>query len=72
MRRLSCRLGVPLGLLVLPALWGCASTPLQIVKAEAEVNLQRYATLMVKDFQNGVGDFPPEVPHDLARKGRRL
>lgn len=43
MRRLSCQLGVLLGLLNLPALWGCAATPLQVDKAEAEIDLQRYA-----------------------------
>lgn len=59
MRRLSCRLGVLLGLLVLPVLWGCRAMPLQIVKPEGKVDLQRYATLVVKDFQNGVGDALP-------------
>ena len=59
MRRLSCRLGVLLGLLVLPALWGCRAMPLQVIKPEGEVDLQRYATLVVKDFQNSVGDALP-------------
>jgi hypothetical protein len=57
---------VLLGLLVLPVLWGCRAMPLQIVKAEGEVDLQRYATLAVKDFQNGVGDaLPLGVLHEL-------
>lgn len=59
MRRLSCRLGLLLGLLILPVLWGCRAMPLQVVKPEGEVDLQRYATLVVKDFQNGVGDALP-------------
>lgn len=73
MRRLSCQRGVLLGLLLSPVLWGCAATPLQIVKAEVEINLQRYTTLVVKDVRNGVGDFlSPEMPRDLPRKGRRV
>lgn len=59
MRRLRYRLGVLLGLLLLPVLWGCRAMPLQVVKPEGEVDLQRYTTLVVKDFQNGVGDTLP-------------
>ncbi len=66
MRRLSGHLAVLVGLLVMPAIWGCAATPLQVVKAEAGVNFQRYTTLVVKDFQNGVGDaLPPRILQDL-------
>lgn len=66
MRRLSCRLGVLLGLLVLPALWGCRAIPVQVIKPEGDVDLQRYATLVVKDFQNGVGDaLPPRLLQEL-------
>lgn len=66
MRRLRCRLGVLLGLLVLPALWGCRAIPLQVITPEGEVDLRRYATLVVKDFQNSVGDaLPPGLLQEL-------
>lgn len=66
MRRLSCQLGVLLGLLILPVLLGCRAMPLQIAKADGEVDLQRYTTLVVKDFQNGVGDaLPPGLLQEL-------
>ena len=32
------------------------ATPLQLVEAEPGVNFQRYATLVVTDFWNSVGD----------------
>jgi hypothetical protein len=55
-----------LGLIWLPIMSGCAATPLQVVKAEAGVNFQRYTILVVKDFQNGVGDaLPPRVLQEL-------
>lgn len=41
MSRLSHRLGAMLGLLILPVLWRSAVRPLQIVKAEGEVALNR-------------------------------
>lgn len=73
MRRLSCQLGVLLGLLIVPALWRCAATSLHVVKVEAEINLRRHTILVAKDVQNGVGDFlSPEMPRDLPRKGRRV
>lgn len=66
MRRSRCWRGVLLGLLALPALWGCRATPLQVIKPGGEVDLQRYATLVVKDFQNGVGDaLPPGLLREL-------
>lgn len=66
MRRLSCRLRILPGLLILLALWGCAAAPLQVVKTESEVNLQRYTTLVVKDFHNDVGDaLPPGLLQEL-------
>jgi hypothetical protein len=60
-------LPVVVGLLWLAALWGCAATPLQVVKSEAGGNFRRYTTLVVRDFQNGVGEALPsrvlqEVP----------
>jgi len=55
-----------LGLVWLPVMSGCAATPLQVVKAEAGVDFRRYTTLVVKDFQNGVGDaLPPRILQDL-------
>lgn len=40
--------------------------PLQVVKPEGEVDLQRYTTLVVKDFQNDVGDaLPPGLLQEL-------
>lgn len=66
MRRLHCRRGVLLGLLVLPALWGCRAIPVQVIKPEGEVDLQRYATLVVKDFRNSIGDaLPPGLLQEL-------
>ena len=66
MRRSSAFLALLVGLLWLPTIWGCAATPLPVVKAEAGVNFQRYTTLVVKDFQNGVGDaLPPRVLQEL-------
>ena len=53
---------VLVGMLAIPVIWGCAATPLQVVKAEPGVNFQRYTTLVVTDFRNGVGDaLPPWV-----------
>jgi hypothetical protein len=55
-----------LALLWLPAMSGCAATPLQVVKAEAGVDFKRYTTLVVKDFQDGVGDaLPAQVLREL-------
>ncbi len=66
MRRSGADLALLVGLLWLPAIWGCAATPLQVVKAESGVNFQRYTTLVVRDFQNGVGDaLPPRVLQEL-------
>lgn len=59
MWRLKGHLLVLVGLLILPVLWGCRAMPLQVVKAEGEVDLQRHTTLVVKDFQNSVGDALP-------------
>ena len=55
-----------LGLIWLPVMSGCAATPLQVVKAEAGVDFRRYTTLVVRDFQNGVGAaLPPQVLTEL-------
>ena len=55
-----------LGLVWLPVMSGCAATPLQVVRAEAGVDFKRYTTLVLKDFQNGVGDaLPPRILQDL-------
>lgn len=52
-----------LGLLVIP---GCGRKPVQVVSIEPGLNFQRYTTLVLKDFQNGVGDtLPGRAVQDL-------
>jgi hypothetical protein len=68
MRRANNFLTLLLGLLWLSSIWGCAATPLQVVKAEAGVDFKRYTTLAVKDFQNGAGEaLPPQVLQELPQ-----
>ena len=39
--------------------WGCAGSPLEVTRAGSEIDFQRYTTLAVRDFHNGVGDLLP-------------
>jgi hypothetical protein len=60
MTRSGCHFVSPsVVLLLLLLIGGCAATPLQVVKAEPAVDFRRYTTLVVEDFQNGVGDALP-------------
>lgn len=54
------------GLLGLPLIWGCAATPLQTDRSAVEVDFSRYTIVVVKNFQNGVGDdLPPRLLREV-------
>ncbi len=51
---------------VVLALAGCASTPLEFVKDNPAANFQGYTTVVIKAFENGVGqELPAGVPLEL-------
>src|SRR3990172_8424089 len=67
MNRSNVSVGLFLGLLCMLAVGGCASspspprppTPVQVIDLEPRGSLRPYTTLVVKDFQNAVGDGLP-------------
>ncbi len=66
MKRRAFIYGLVIGAALILTIGGCASTPLEFVKTEPTTTFDRYNAVVIKEFENSVGqDLPARIPVEL-------